>query len=611
MRLLRLFDTNLKVLPKTSLKDKAQPKSTLNLLFELWGHLRNRRRVQLVLLLILMMVSGLAELLSLGAVLPFLAFLANPELALRQPWAQSLVLFLGYRQDSSLVLLVAVVFSLAAVFAALIRLVNLWLNGRLAAAVGSEFSCEAYRRTLYQPYEVHVSRNSSAIITGSTTQIARTVGALTDLLQLITAILVASGLLAGLLLVNWHVALAAALLFGSIYGLIALTVRKELSRNSEFIANASKQQIKVLQEGLGAIRDILLDGNQAAYVDIYRKSDLPQRELQARNQYLFLFPRYTLEAFGLVIIALMGGFMAQAGGSDARVIPLLGVFALGAQRLLPALQQVYNGWTGLKANSADLAAVLLMLNQPISPQFRIKEPLKLKKQLKFESVHYRYGANQPEVVRGLNLEICKGECIGIVGPTGSGKSTVMDILMGLLSPTSGRLLVDELDLYDLSHPENLMAWRASISHVPQSVFLADASIAENIAFGEPVHEIDMKRVRLAANQAQIGAFIEGSLDGYNAYVGERGIRLSGGQRQRLGIARALYKKAEILVLDEATSALDNETEKLVIKSIESISPRPTIIMVAHRLSTLSNCNRIVRLKEGLVDSILSPRQLLP
>lgn len=604
------IDTKLRVLPKASLKDQAQPKSTLNLLVELWGHLRSRRRVQLVSLLLLMIVSGLAELLSLGAVLPFLAFLANPELAVRQPWAQNLILFLGYKQDGNLVLLVTVAFALAAVLAAVIRLLNLWLNGRLAAAVGSELSCEAYRRTLYQPYEVHVSRNSSAIISGSTTQIARTVGAITDLLQLITAILVASGLLAGLLLVNWHVALTAALLCGSIYGLIALTVRRELVRNSDLIANASKQQIKALQEGLGAIRDVLLNGNQAAYIDIYRKSDLPQRELQARNQYLSLFPRYSLEALGLVSIALLGGLMVQAGGSNAGVIPLLGVFALGAQRLLPALQQIYNGWTGLKANSADLAAVLLMLNQPIAPRVCVTEPLKLNKQLRLESVHYRYGPDQPEVVRGLDLEIYNGECIGIVGSTGSGKSTIIDILMGLLAPAYGRLLVDGLDLHDPNHPENLIAWRAGISHVPQSIFLADASIAENIAFGEPIHDIDMERVRLAANQAQLGAFIESSLDGYNTFVGERGVRLSGGQRQRLGIARALYKKAEVLVLDEATSALDNETEKLVMESIERVFPELTTIMVAHRLSTLSSCDRIVRLKDGCIDRILSPSQLL-
>ncbi|WP_341885283.1 ATP-binding cassette domain-containing protein [Synechococcus sp. UW140] len=213
-------------------------------------------------------------------------------------------------------------------------------------------------------------------------------------------------------------------------------------------------------------------------------------------------------------------------------------------------------------------------------------------------MHFAYGPELPEVLGGIELEIGRGERIGIIGSTGSGKSTTLDLFMGLLLPTAGRILVDGEDLHDPEHPERLSAWRATIAHVPQSIYLADSSIAENIAFGLSKDQIDMGQVRLAAEQAQIAGFIESSPAGYNSYVGERGIRLSGGQRQQIGIARALYKQAQVLVFDEATSALDNQTEVAVMEAIEGLSKELTILMIAHRLSTVQRCDRVMQLELG-------------
>jgi len=575
--------------------------STRTLLLGIWGHLSRRRRIQLGLLLVVMLASGGAELVSLGAVLPFLAVLSDPERLWQQPLVQALAGRVGFTEASELLLPATLAFVAAAVLAALIRLANLWLNGRLAAAVGSDLSCEAYRRTLYQSYGVHVQRNSAAVITGTTTQILRTVQALTALLQLITAAVVAAGLLTGLLLIDWAVALGAAALFGSVYGLLAITTRRELQRNSQRIAAAAKQQIKALQEGLGAIRDVLLDGNQATYVAIYRQADRPQRQLQAKNQFLGAFPRYALEALGMVAIALLGGLLVLQQGSGGAVIPLLGALALGAQRLLPALQQVYGGWAVLKGANANMVAVLAMLNQPLPPLVQVAEPLPLREGIRLEGVHFRYGPEQAEVLRGLEIEIRRGERIGLIGSTGSGKSSTVDLLMGLLEPTAGRVLVDGMDLHDPGHPERLAAWRAAIAHVPQSIYLADSSIAENIAFGVPRDQIDLGRVRQAAAQAQIASFIEASPEAYGSFVGERGIRLSGGQRQRIGIARALYKQARVLVLDEATSALDTATEQALMEAVSALSAELTVVMIAHRLSTVEQCDRVIRLEKGLVN----------
>jgi len=598
------------VLSTKAVTTQRPSESTRTLLLAIWGHLSRRRRIQLGLLLVVMLASGGAEMVSLGLVLPFLAVLSNPERLWQQPLVQLIAAQFGFTQAIDLLLPATLAFAVAALLAAFIRLTNLWLNGRLAAAVGSDLSCEAYRRTLYQPYAVHVQRNSAEVITGTTTQVSLTVVALNSLLQLISSAVVAVGLLTGLLLVDAVVALAAAALFGGAYALLGLSSRRELRRNGEKIADASMQQLKALQEGLGSIRDVLLDSSQSTYLQIYRQADRPQRQLQAKNAFLGVFPRYAFEALGMVAIALLGGLLVLQRGSGASVISLLGVLALGAQRLLPALQQIYSGWASLKGYNAAIHSVLAMLDQPLPPLVKAPKSSLIRHSLRLQGVHFRYRPEQPEVLRGLDLEIRRGEHIGVIGSTGSGKSTTIDLLMGLLEPTAGMVLVDGEDLHNHARPERLVAWRASIAHVPQTIYLADASIAENIAFGVPREKIDLDRVKEAASQAQIDSYIESCSEGYESFVGERGIRLSGGQRQRIGIARALYKHASVLFFDEATSALDTSTELDLMNAINQLSKDLTIVIIAHRLSTVQNCDRVIRLADGVVSDDGPPQKVL-
>lgn len=588
----------------------SPPPSTRFLLLGIWSHLSLRRRIQLGLVLVVMLASGAAELVSLGAVLPFLAVLSDPQWLWQQPLVHDLASRVGLVAASQLVIPTTMMFASAAVMAALIRLANLWLNGRLAAAVGSDLSCEAYRRTLYQPYAVHVQRNSAEVITGTTTQIAHAVLALNSLLRLITAVVVAICLLVGLLIIDASIAVFAAFLFGIAYWLLATTARRQLRCNGLKITEASKHQLKALQEGLGAIRDVLLDGSQPTYLKIYQYADRPQRQLQAKNSFLGAFPRYALEALGMVAIALLGGLLASQRGMGHSLIPLLGAMALGAQRLLPALQQIYSGWAVLKGYNAAIESVLAMLNQPLQIQVAESQKLPLRQEITFDEVCFSYGLEQQDVLKGLTTQISRGERIGLIGSTGSGKTTMVDLLMGLLVPTGGRILVDGADLNDLNYPERVVSWRASIAHVPQSIYLADRSIAENIAFGVPHEKVDLDRVKQAAAQAQIDKFIESSSEGYESFVGERGIRLSGGQRQRIGIARALYKQAQVLVFDEATSALDNETEVAVMNAIEGFSRDLTVIIIAHRLTTVECCDRVIRLSEGKIVANGPPHQVL-
>jgi ATP-binding cassette subfamily B protein len=434
---------------------------------------------------------------------------------------------------------------------------------------------------------------------------------LNPLLLLLSSGMIALSLMSTLVAIDWAIALGAGLVVALVYLAAMAASRRPLQQLSQRYVDLNRALIQALQEGLGAIRDVLMGGTQAFYARTYRQADQPLRRVAADATFLSTYPRLVLEPVGMALIAVVGYLLVRQQGV-ARALPLLGALALGAQRLLPVVQKVYEGWAQSRNAKASLANVLQLLEQPLPPgcQLPPPAPLPLQKSIRLDAVHFAYAPELPEVLRGLSLEIRRGERVGLIGSTGSGKSTTLDLLMGLLQPTSGRILVDGASLHDPAQPQRLQAWRAAIAHVPQSIYLADSSIAENIAFGLPPDQINRELVQRAAQQAQISAFIEASPQGYDSFVGERGIRLSGGQRQRIGIARALYRQAKVLVFDEATSALDTATEQSVMTAIEGLSRELTIVLIAHRLSTVVCCDRVIRLDLGGVIGDGPPRTVL-
>jgi len=428
-----------------------------------------------------------------------------------------------------------------------------------------------------------------------------------------TLTLVSSGvmllaILVALVYVDPAVSLSASLGFGLIYILLAKQTRMMKIRNSRVIAEKSTQIIKSLQEGLGGIRDVLIDGSQDVYCETYRRADTPLRQAQANNQVAGQSPRFIMESLGMVLIAGLAFYLFNLPDGASRAIPVLGVLALGAQRMLPVMQQSYNAWSSIQGSHASLEDTLSLLDQPLPSNHGGSEMTKINfsHAITFEDVSFRYGAQSHEVIQQLSLSIAKGERVGVVGATGSGKSTIIDILMGLLEPTSGRLAVDGNAITE----KNVRGWQGHIAHVPQAIFLSDTTIAENIAFGVATKDIDHERVRAAANKAQLHDVIDRLPNQYEALVGERGVRLSGGQRQRIGIARALYKEADVFVFDEATSALDNQTEESVMQSIESLGDEITVIMIAHRLTTLKNCTKIIELSDGKIINVGSYEDII-
>lgn len=552
-----------------------------------------------MLLLGLMVVSAFAEVVSLGAVLPFLGVLMSPERIFRYHAVAVFAHRWGIASPAELVFPLTVAFVAAAVIAGIIRMLMLWVSTRLAFATGSDLSIEVYRRTLWQPYRVHVARNTSEVISGIIDKVSSvTFVILLPVLTLLSSALLLVTMTLALVAIDPMIALLATAAFGISYGVISLATRSRLTRNSRRIAHEQTQVVKALQEGLGGIRDVLLDGTQPIYCDVYRRADHPLRRAQGANVFMAQSPRFAMESVGTVLIAVLAYVLSHRPGGIAAAVPVLGALALGAQRLLPSLQQCYAAWASITGSHAALAETIELLDQPIGHAHEREAipALAFRDAIRFDDVRFRYHESAPWVLDGLDLTIPKGTRLGIVGPTGSGKSTLLDILMGLLEPTGGRLLVDGAPI----EGDRRVAWQRAIAHVPQVIYLADATLAENIAFGVPWDEIDWDRVRDAARRAQIAEYVERQPGGYRTMVGERGIRLSGGQRQRVGIARALYKEASVLVFDEATSALDNSTERLVMDAIDGLDSDLTILLIAHRLTTVRRCDTIVELSGRVV-----------
>ena len=566
------------------------------LIGSLWSQLSRRRHRQLVLVLGLMVLSALAEVVTLGAVLPFIGVLAAPERVYSYPLVSSFVDVLGIETVDDLVLPFTVAFVLAALLAGIIRLSLLWISNRLAVVIGADLSGELYRRHLYQPYSVHLVHSSSEMISGISTKINVVAGVILAMLSLVSSLWLIVSVVIALMLIDPVVATVGIVVFGGSYTTVTLLFRRQLLHNSLVEAEEQTRVVKCVQEGTGGIRDILLDGTQPFLVGEFKSVDRRLRLAGGNTTFISSSPRYVMEAMGMVLIAVLAYGMSRQVGGLATGLPVLAALAIGGQRLLPALQQSYANWTKILGSQVVVAEVIDLLGQPIPDWVgeQSLEPAQFKKSLELDSVSFRYTPDGPPILEDLNMKIQMGTTVGFVGSTGSGKTTALDLLTGLLEPTSGSVLVDGIPVAGTRR----QSWQRTVAYVPQAVFLADASMAENIAFGIRPAEVDMIRVRESARGAAIADFIESEPDGYDTRVGERGIRLSGGQRQRVGIARALYKRASVLVLDEAMSALDPETERMVIDSIACLRGDITVVLVSHRLRTVAHCDIVYQFAEG-------------
>lgn len=567
----------------------------------LYGAMSPRLRRRLWLALALMFGGALAELVTIGAVLPFLALLADPGRAGDIP---GFALLMGEgRAPADLLVFATLLFAGAALVAAAVRIAILRVTQGFVLALGHEVGTSIFGRMLRQPYSLYVSRNSSELV-ASVEKVQLLISmVLMPLMQGVTATIIAIAILSLLVAIDPGTAAAAAAMVALLYVLISLATRRLLRRNSGVVAGMATARIKAVQEGMAGIRDILLEQSQPVFEAHYRAVDAAYRRAQATQIFVSTAPRFVVEAAGIILVALVALYMSGRPGGIVAAIPVLGALALGAQRLLPLVQNAYFGWAQLSGNVQVLRDVAELLQAPVvAASGRIPRGgvVPFQADIVFDKVGFRY-PGRGATLHDVSLVIPKGARIGIVGKTGSGKSSFLDLLMGLLDPSAGEIRVDGQRLEGIARDH----WQAQIAHVPQIIHLADSSISANIAFGEAAGDIDLERVRAAARRAELDDFILGLPEGYDTLVGERGVRLSGGQRQRVALARALYKEATVLILDEATTALDPQTEKAVIDGISGLGPEMTLLIVAHRLSALTVCDVIVRFEEGRIAEVTS------
>jgi ABC-type multidrug transport system fused ATPase/permease subunit len=584
----------------------SRPTQKLRSLQPLWQSLSPRRRRQLLGLQILSLAAAAGEVANLGALLPVLRLLANPTEGLKAlgPLAAPLRML----PEPHLLLSLGLGFVLVVALSTTLRVFTIRAQLRLAALIAADLGEQVFAAVLQKPFPWHLRHNTSNVLGFLTKDVDQANGSIQALLVVVVNLAIVLLLGGSLIALAPGVMLVISALLAGFYLLVFRLTRGTLRADGQRLTSNYQSSLQVAQEGLGGIRDVLLDRSQPFFLEAYRGRNRSFRLAMAAINTKAQVPRYLIEGFAVVLIVGLALSLALRGQGIEQQLPLLGTLALGAYRLLQPLQQCFVALSSLQANQASLERLQPFLVRGTAPQPGAFQPLHAlpsptgeQPLLQLQQLSFRYSPEGPWVLRDLELAIQPGERIAFVGSTGSGKSTTSDLILGLLAPSQGRLLVHGQDLQ--ATPGLVAAWQQRVSHVPQSIYLSDASFAANIAFGVPEAQIDHRRVRQAAEQAQIAELIENNNNGYDNIVGERGVRLSGGQRQRIGLARALYKQANLLVLDEATSALDNQTEAEVISVIEGLDRNMTIIIIAHRLSTVKMCERIVVFDHGTIKKI--------
>ncbi|MBK1636513.1 ABC transporter ATP-binding protein [Rhodovulum adriaticum] len=570
------------------------------------GLLTREERREALRVLVVIVITALMSAGMVGSIFPFLSVLADPGRIQTVPALARAYDWGGFESDHAFLVALGLGSIVVIVVANLAKIAQVWVVNRFALMRMHVLSHRLLGAYLAQPYAFFLTSHSGDLgtqILSETQQVVQSF--FRPMGEAVAALFTVVSIVTLLLWVEPLIALTAFVVLGAIYsGTFALT-RRFVTRWGRLRARTNSERFRIAGEALGGVKDIKLLGREAAYLDRYAAPSRRMAGVMLRVVVLGQVPMNVVQIalFGgvvLLCLALLDPAALARGEALANILPLLGIFAFAGQRLIPEVQKLYQGLTQLSFGASAVARVhadLSLLKSGAALPRDMPQALGLKDSLELRAVSYRYPNAEMPGLADINLTIRAGERIGIVGSTGAGKTTLADIVLGLLSPTEGCLVVDGTEVM----AKSLRAWQQSVGYVPQDIFLTDASVAENIALALPFEEIDRNRVEAAARIAQIDSFVREELpDGYETAIGERGVRLSGGQRQRIGIARALYHDADLIVFDEATSALDNLTEAEVMAAIDALPGSKTVLMIAHRLSTVKSCDRILVLDHGRI-----------
>ena len=567
--------------------------SFLKSIKKIYSYLPPLRKRQLPILIGLILLGSLTEILTLTLVLPFINLITDNGSAINSASVNNLMLFFDADKTVDILEILTIFLIILIVGSGILRTIMTWFLYRFSFGLGYDFTAEIYKRTLFQEYNVHLLRNSSEVLGGINKSQIMVGNVILPMLKGVAALIMSMSIVLLLFFINSSVTLGLIGFFVIVYVLLSKLVKGRLRKNSTIIANGQSSRIKSVQEGLGGIRDIILDSSQSIFISRFKFIEWALRRAQGQNALMADIPRYLVEALVITAMCIIAYGLSTSGEGVITSLPLFGVFALASQKLIPLMQMVYVNWTQVSGNYAVIADVIELLEQPM-PLKKSLEKVKFNQEISLKVIDFKFPSSNNNVLRNISFTIPKGARLGFIGTTGSGKSTLLDIVMGLLQPTEGKVEIDGL----LLNVDNITSWQQQVAHVPQAVYISDLSIAENIAFGAHVSDIDFNKMAEVIEKAQLGVFVAKQEKGLNTLLGEQGVLISGGERQRIGIARALYKDVDVLILDEATSALDDKTERDIMLSIDKLGNDITVLIIAHRLSTLSKCDAVIRLNDG-------------
>ena len=561
---------------------------------KLFNSLETSQKMKIYFSIFFMVIASFLEVLSIGALIPFVTAILSPEKLLEIEFLRDNInknILLKY----NLQLIFTIIFIISIILANLIRIYVLYLVSKISKTIPTQIATNIYKSIIMSDYISFKKKNSADIVSLVTDKMESISGVFYNFLNAFSSIIISSAIIILLFLINFKITIFCIVIATFIYFLIGYFLKKSLKKSGKSLSTFSVSRIKKVRETFGSFKIISLQNLQQLFVDEYNKYESNYRMNQLKLQMASLAPKYFVETIGIVIIALMIYFLyAYTLYESVYIITLVGALAYAAQRLLPLFNNVYVCISSLFGFSAIIDETVEILNQAKKENKRViyksDSKINFKNNIEFKNVSFKYNQSQNNIINNLNINIIKGSKVAITGKTGVGKSTLLDILIGLLKPTEGIIEIDKSKLSEI----NLIEWQNNISHVPQDIFLFDTSIRENIAFNNKnLSESDYENIIESCKAAEIHDFINSLPNKYNTMVGENGMFLSGGQKQRIGIARALYDKKEVLTLDEATSALDVNTEKNILNNI--IDKEITVIQITHRVDSLDNYDQIIKL----------------
>ncbi len=569
--------------------------------------LDRRDRLQLVVLLCVLVLVALVQTVGVASIMPFIAVVTNPEAVHTNRWLHIVYVGLGFESEQAYLTFLGLMALGLVVFSNVASAVSMWLTLRYHNRLYYVLARRLLARYITRPYPFFLGRNTAELGKNILEEVRRVIaGVLDSATSIVANGLAGLAIMALLVIVDPVVAVAIATILAAAYGGIYFLTSRTLNRIGKEQIDANAGKFKVAGEALGGIKELKILGRESTLLLLFARHAKRHAHNNVTAGVISELPRYALEivAFGGILLVVL--YFIARGQEAAQMIPLLALYAFAGYRLMPALQNLFSAVATMRYSVPALEVLHrdLAEQRPGStdPEAQLAAssqaaPLPFEQSIELRNVSFRYdGAAEPSL-RNVNLEIRANTSVGVVGPTGCGKTTLVDLILGLLSPTEGAMLADRIEI----NATNLPSWQKNLGYVPQQIYISDDTIARNIAFGVPEDELDMAAVRRAARIANLAEFVESELpEGYHTGIGERGVRLSGGQRQRIGIARAMYHDPAILVMDEATSALDGITEESVMDAVRTLSRKKTVILIAHRLTTVMECDVIYQLDRGAI-----------